>query len=149
MLSFVVMGCVFCDIVAGRQRASVIYTDDLVTAFMTLRPSQAGECMVIPKEHIDHFTDLPDESAARIIIVAQRIGRRMQAVFAPKRVGMVVHGFGVPHAHLLIVPQHNIDDITSARFARTLDGKIVFDMKNVAPRTREQLDQDAESLRIQ
>ena len=28
---------------------------------MTLRPTAPGECLVIPKAHIDHFTDIPDD----------------------------------------------------------------------------------------
>ena len=31
--------------------------------------------LVIPKAHIDHFTDIPDDIARRIMVVAQRIGR--------------------------------------------------------------------------
>jgi histidine triad (HIT) family protein len=98
-----IMKCVFCEIVTGRDPASVIYSDDLVLAFMTLQPSQPGECMVIPKLHIDHFTDIPDDLAMHMMVVGQRIGRKMMQVFSPKRVGLVVHGFGVPHAHLILI----------------------------------------------
>jgi histidine triad (HIT) family protein len=93
------MVCPFCEIVAGQGAASVVYQDDALMAFMTLRPFAPGECTVIPREHIDHFTDVSDELAQRIIFVAQQIGRRMRIVFSPQRVGMVVHGYGVPHAH--------------------------------------------------
>ena len=36
-------------------------------AFMTLRPFAPGECLVIPRRHVDHFTDLDDGTATRII----------------------------------------------------------------------------------
>jgi histidine triad (HIT) family protein len=142
------MNCIFCEIVAGKAPASVIYADDRVMALMTLQPAQPGECMVIPKQHIDHFTDMPDDLAAHLIVVGQKIGRKMRQVFSPKRVGMVVHGFGVAHAHLLLVPQHNLDDITSGRFARIDQGKIVFDLQDVPLPSREQLDEHAASLCI-
>jgi Virulence protein RhuM family/HIT domain len=44
-----------------------------------------GECLVIPKAHIDHFTDIADDLAQRIMVVAQRIGRRMRSAFPLER----------------------------------------------------------------
>jgi histidine triad (HIT) family protein len=70
----------------------------------------------------------------------------MRAVFAPERVGMVVHGYGVPHAHLVLVPQHGPYDITSARYAHLEDGKISFSLKNIPVADRTTLDQHARLL---
>jgi len=140
------MACPFCEIVAGRAPVSLIFADETILAFMTLRPFAPGECTVIPRAHIDHFTDLDDETAQRIMVAAQRIGRRMRAVFAPERVGMVVHGYGVPHAHLVLVPQHGPSDITSARYAHIEDGSITFTMKNIPFADRSTLDQHARLL---
>jgi diadenosine tetraphosphate (Ap4A) HIT family hydrolase len=44
------MPCIFCDIVAGRAPASFVHRDERVSAFMTLQPTAAGECLVIPNE---------------------------------------------------------------------------------------------------
>lgn len=140
--------CVFCEILAGRAPVSMIYEDDEVAAFMSLYPSRPGECLVIPKEHIDCFTDVDDDTAAHIMVIAQRIGRRMREVFQPQRVGMVVHGFGVPHAHLILVPQHSPTDITSARFASIEDGCIVFSVRNIEVPQRSVLDEHARLLKI-
>lgn len=140
------VGCVFCEIVAQRAPASVIYRDDAVMAFMTLRPFSPGECLVIPTAHIDHFTDVDDETSQRMIVLAQRIGRRLRRVFKPQRVGFVVHGFGVPHAHLILVPQNRPDDITSGRYARIQDGRVVFDIAHIPVADRAVLDEHAELL---
>ncbi|HCW51050.1 MAG TPA: HIT family protein [Clostridiales bacterium] len=140
--------CVFCDIVAGRAPASIIYEDSDVVAFMTLRPIAPGECLVIPKVHVDHFTDLGDRLAARMMVVAQHLGRRVREVFKPKRVGFVVHGFGIPHAHLIVVPQHGPHDITSGRFARVEDGKVVFSHRDMPIADRTVLDEHARLLRV-
>jgi histidine triad (HIT) family protein len=136
----------FCDIVAGKGPASVIYQDDAIMAFMTLRPFAPGECTVIPRQHIDHFTDVPDDLSERIMVVSQRIGRRIRTVFSPERVGMVVHGYGVPHAHLILVPQHGPFDITSARYAYIDNGQIAFGMKSIPLAPRSALDEHARRL---
>lgn len=140
------MSCVFCDIVARRAPASFIYDDDLVTAFMTLQPTAAGECLVIPKEHIDHFTDVPDFLAQHIMAVAQRIARRVRAVFPAQRIGYLVHGYGVPHAHFIIVPQQGPHHLTSDRFAHIRDGCVAFDLSGIPVADRTTLDDHARLL---
>ena len=64
--------CKFCEIVSEHSPASVVYEDEKVMCFMTLRPTREGECVIIPKEHIDHFTDIPDELAAHITLNNRR-----------------------------------------------------------------------------
>ena len=144
------MTCVFCEIVEGKSPASIIFEDDSVIAFPTIRATRPGESLVIPKQHIDHFTDLPDALSTQIMMVGQRIGRKMMEVLQPLRIGFVVHGFGVAHAHLIVLPMHRPTDITSARHARhTEEGALVFDEQELNESTREDLDALAEILRIE
>jgi len=138
--------CVFCEIVARKAPASFVYEDDIVAAFMTLQPTAPGECLIIPKTHVDHFTDLSDEVAQRIMLVAQHLGRRMRETFTLERVGYLVHGYGVAHAHFIIVPQQGPHHLTSDRLARIEDGQIVFDMSRLAIADRSALDENALKL---
>jgi len=140
------VSCVFCEIVAKRSPASIVHEDDELIAFMSIQPTAPGECLVIPKSHIDHFTDVPDDVAARIMVVAQAIGRRVRDVFNPERVGMLVHGYGVGHAHLIIVPQHGASHITSDRLAVIRDERIVFDLSRLPMAERSLLDEHARLL---
>ena len=138
--------CVFCKIVAGEEPGSVVYEDEGVLALMNIRPIHPGELLVIPKEHIDHFCDVPDELACRILVQAQRLSRNVRERLKPLRVGLVVHGFGVPHAHLIVAPQHGPDDITSGRMAYLEDGQIKFGVKHLKEESREELDRLARLL---
>ena len=134
------MPCIFCRIVAHESPASVLYEDEMVLAFMNIRPSSPGEFLVIPKEHIDHFSDIPDGLACHLLVQAQRLSRNLRERLRPERVGLVVHGYGVPHAHLVVVPQNGPDDITSARFAFIEDGQIKFGVSHLTDAPREELD---------
>lgn len=138
--------CPFCEIVAGRAPASIVYEDDAIAAFMTIQPTAPGECLVIPKRHIDHFTDVPDDLAERIIVAAQRIGRRMRAVFQPERIGYLVHGYGVAHAHLILVAQRGAHHLTSDRFAFVRGGRVAFDLRRIPIADRATLDEHARLL---
>ena len=109
-------------------------------------PINPGELMLIPKQHIDHFCDVPDALAARIMTLAQRFARSIRRELEPLRVGLVVHGFGVPHAHLIVVPQHCPTDITSSRFAYLNAGQIEYGIQHVPEVPRGELDLMAASL---
>ncbi len=138
--------CIFCQIVAGELACSKIYEDDRVIAFLDIQPIRPGQALVIPKEHIDHFSDLPDDLAGHIFAQSHRISREIRAKLNPARVGLVVHGYGVAHAHMIIVPQHDEHDITSARYAKVEGGKLIFSVRNIPLARREELDRIAALL---
>lgn len=139
--------CVFCEIVAGREVASVVHEDDLTMAFMVLRPTQAGELTVIPKAHNDHFCDVPDPVATAVLTAGQRLCRALRAEFAAPRVGYVVHGFGVPHAHLIVVPLHEPADITSRAHIQIQDGQVELGVSRLRAPPRDELDEAAARIR--
>lgn len=141
------MDCVFCEIVAGRGSASVVHDDERVLAFLTVRQTRPGELLVIPKAHIDHFCDLDDALSAHLCVVAQRLSRKMRERLRPLRVGWIVHGFGVAHAHLIVVPQHHADDIASGRHAVVEQGAVRFTEDVLPPTPRAELDRLAAMLR--
>ena len=137
--------CIFCRIVAGDAPASVVYEDERVMALMNIRPIHPGELMVIPKEHVDHFCDLADDLACHMLAQAQRLSRNLRERLKPRRVGLVVHGFGVPHAHLIVVPLHEPNDIVSAKHIHVEGGQIKFGDEHLNE-TREELDRLARLL---
>jgi len=124
--------CVFCRIIAGTLPAHVIYEDDQVIGILDHRPIRPGHCMIIPKQHFDYFTNLPEDLAAHIVRVGNDIGRKMLEVLKPPlmRIGFVVHGF-VPHVHYHVIPQHDEDDITSGVCAGIKDGKVIFNAESI------------------
>lgn len=138
--------CIFCKIVGRTAEASVIYEDELIMAFMTLRPVNPGEFLIIPKEHIDHFCDIPDVLSCHIIVHAQKLSRNLRERLKPQRVGLVVHGYGVPHAHLVIVPLHDSSDIVSAKYAYVEGGQVKYSEELVPEVPRAELDRLAQVL---
>lgn len=139
--------CVFCKIAAGTEYSSKIYEDDRILAFMDIRPISPGECMVIPKEHIDHFYNVPDDLAQHIMLHTQKIARRLNELFNPVRVGYVIHGFGVPHAHLVIIPLNDRNDITSLKFLEVQNSEIKLNYELVPLTEYSELDRIAALLR--
>jgi histidine triad (HIT) family protein len=140
--------CVFCGIVAGVVGASKFYEDDELLGFMNYKPVHPGECLIIPKAHIDHFMDIDDALAARIMTLGQRLSRKIREVLNPDRVGYVVAGYGVPHAHLIVIPNHHANDITCEHFAVIKNGKIAFTDAHIPIASRQELDCMASRLSL-
>ena len=74
-----------------------------------------------------------------MLLVAQRLAKRLRAELDPPRVGLLVGGFAVPHAHLHVVPMADGHDLTSQNYARIEDGRIVYDIANIPPAAPEEL----------
>src|SRR5262249_41970643 len=123
--------------------------DEEILGFMNYKPVHPGECLLIPKEHINHFMDINDELAARIMKLGQRLCRKIRERIKPDRVGYVVAGYGVAHAHLIIIPNYHANDITCEHFAIIKDGKINFTDEHIPIARREELDSMASLLKIE
>ena len=65
--------CVFCDILAGTQQSSIVYRDDVCTAFMDIQPVNSGHVLVVPNRHAAFLADLDEDTGAHMFRLAQRI----------------------------------------------------------------------------
>jgi histidine triad (HIT) family protein len=141
--------CIFCKIVAGTEPASKFYEDEEILGFMNHKPVHLGECLLIPKIQIDHFMDINDELATRIMKLGQRLCRKIRVQLNPDRVGYVVAGYGVAHVHLIVIPNYHANDITCEHFAVQNKGKIVFSDEHIPIVPPEELGRMASFLRIE
>ncbi len=81
-----------------------MWADDVCVAMATIEPHATGHVMVIPREEIDKFIDLDDDTAAHLFNVARIIARVQETAFDVPRSGLVIAGYGVPHCHLHVIP---------------------------------------------
>jgi histidine triad (HIT) family protein len=133
--------CVFCQIVAGRAPASVVYRDEACIAFMDITPVNAGHLLIVPVEHATFLADLDPETGASLFRVAQRLSA------AVRKSGLKAEGINllladgeaagqeVFHVHLHILPRFPGDGF-GHRFPATYGQRP----------TREQLDSDASAI---
>lgn len=104
-------GCPFCDIVAGRQPSSELYADDLVLAFLDIRPINAGHLLVVPRSHAGGLADLPEPAGSAMFTTAQRLAAALRGSGLPcEGVNLfladgAVAGQEVDHVHLHVLPR--------------------------------------------
>jgi len=70
--------CVFCDIVAGKAPASIVYEDNIVIAIMTIGPVNPGHVMVMPKKHIIYMADMDEDTGMHLFKITMRIERAIR-----------------------------------------------------------------------
>ena len=104
------MSSVFTQILAGEIPGHFVWQDDLVMAIMTIAPVAKGHLLVIPKQEVNHWDDMPEETAAHIMLVSQKIAKAIKQQFPCKRVGMIIAGIEVPHTHLHLIPINALSD---------------------------------------
>lgn len=109
------MPSIFTRIINGELPGHFVWKDPEVVAFLTIQPIREGHVLVIPRTEIDHWDELPDALAARLMVVAQRIARAIKAEWKPLRVGLMVAGLEVPHTHLHVLPIDEMGDLSFGR----------------------------------
>ena len=89
----------------------MLWEDDDCVAFLDVRPLAPGHVLVVPRQETDQWTDLGPALAGHMTEVGHAIGRAQMKVFSPSRIGLIVAGFEVPHAHLHVVPINTMADL--------------------------------------
>ncbi len=108
------MASIFSRIIDGNIPSRMVWEDEACVAFLDVRPLAPGHVLVVPRLETDQWTDLGPGLAAHMTEVGHAIGRAQMTVFAPARIGMVIAGFEVPHAHMHIVPINGMRDLDFA-----------------------------------
>lgn len=121
------MVTIFTRIISGEIPGTFVYRDDACVAFLSINPLAHGHTLVVPIEEIDHWVDLSPELAAHLFEVAHRIGRAQQAAFDCLRVGLIIAGYEVPHAHLHLIPTQHMGQLDFANAATDVDRAEITD----------------------
>ena len=98
---------IFTKIIRGEIPCYKVYEDEQVFAMLDIEPLADGHVLVFPKKQVDLLLDLPDEDYQYLMQIAKKLAHKIQAEFNPLRVGVAVEGFGVPHAHIHLVPLYD------------------------------------------
>ena len=98
----------------GDIPSRMLLEDDLCVSFLDVRPLAPGHALVVPRVEIDQWTDLSPDTAAHLMSVAHRVGQAQKALFSPARIGLMIAGFEVPHAHVHVVPMNSMAQLDFA-----------------------------------
>ena len=102
--------CVFCEIMAGRAPADIVYEDDLTVVFVDPRQHNPGHVLVVPRTHINDITQLDPRSGAALMNTMITMARAVDRAF-PNEGLSLWHSIGpgafqeIPHMHMHVHPR--------------------------------------------
>ena len=101
---------IFTKIIRGDIPSYKIFENDTIYAFLDIFPVQPGHVLIVPKQQIDRFEELPDDLYRELMSVVKNLARHMRATLEVERITMKVEGFDVPHAHIHLIPCNEATD---------------------------------------
>lgn len=104
--------CIFCKIVAEQAPSSVLYEDDVVLAFMDIRPLSMGHALVIPKAHYADIFDIPIKELAAVHVASKAVAAAVKKATGADGISIIEQngkaaGQDVFHLHVHVVPRFN------------------------------------------
>jgi histidine triad (HIT) family protein len=142
------MATLFSRIIDGELPGEFVWRDDRCVAFLSINPMHTGHTLVVPRAEVDHWIDLDPDVASHLFEVAQTIGRAQHAALRPRRIGVMIAGDEVPHAHVHVVPFDTVSELSfSHADPNPPSGSLGAAAEKIRTALREQLDRaDAEHV---
>ena len=108
------MASIFSKIIRGEIPCHRVAENERCFAFLDIRPIVFGHTLVVPKEEIDYYFDLPDDYIAELNTFAKKVATVLRQEVPCIRIGVMVAGLEVPHAHMHLIPINNMSDMNFA-----------------------------------
>ena len=109
------MASVFTKIIRGEIPCHKLLEDENFFSFLDINPINPGHSLVVPKKEVDYFFDLDNKLLSAILVFGKSLVPAIESAVPCKRVGIMVAGLDVAHAHLHLIPIMAEGDLTFDR----------------------------------
>ena len=109
------MSSIFTKIVNAEIPCYKIAEDENYLAFLDVNPNTKGHTLCIPKQEINKIFDMDEDLYLGLMKFSKKVAKAVEKTVECKRIGIAVIGLEVPHAHVHLIPLHDMDDM---RFQR-------------------------------
>jgi diadenosine tetraphosphate (Ap4A) HIT family hydrolase len=130
--------CVFCRIALKEERASYVFEDESVIAFLDARPVNEGHVLVVPRKHYENIFAIPDDEVAHLFKAVKKVAAAIMTAENADGLRIVQNNGSaanqiVFHLHVHLIPEYEGRDLRLPR-PRASPGQNELDM--VAARIR-------------
>ena len=106
--------CIFCKIANGEIPSKALYEDEDFRVILDLGPATKGHALILPKEHAANLYELPDELAAKTLVLAKKMATIMTEKLQCDGFNLVQNngeaaGQTVQHFHMHLIPRYEND----------------------------------------
>jgi len=94
-------------------------------AFLSIDPNTEGFSCVIPKKHFDSdIMKMPDKDLIKLIIASKKAAVVLENYYKDVgRVGVIMEGMGVNHAHIKLSPMHGTGKLKNGVWNQAINKK--------------------------
>ncbi len=108
--------CIFCKIANGEIPSATLYEDEDFRVILDLNPAALGHALILPKAHAANLFELPDETAAKALVLAKRISGKLKDGLNADGLNVVQNngeaaGQTVFHFHMHLIPRYEGDTV--------------------------------------
>lgn len=106
--------CIFCKIANGMIPSKTIYEDEDFRVILDLGPATKGHALILPKQHSADLYELPEETAAKVMVLAKKMAAKMTEKLQCDGFNIIQNngetaGQTVMHYHLHLIPRYRDD----------------------------------------
>jgi len=115
--------CIFCQMASGNINPDgLFWEDEKYMAFIALTPNTEGFSVVIPKRHFSSdVLKMPDKDLNDFVLTAKKVANILENYFDDVgRVGLIMEGTGVDHAHIKLFPMHGTEHMKRGEWKQIL-----------------------------
>lgn len=105
------MASIFSKIIQGQIPSYKIAENEHCFAFLDISPLKQGHTLVVSKRETDYLFDLEEEEYLALQKFSKEVANAIKKEVSCKRIGVVVLGFEVPHAHIHLIPINNESEV--------------------------------------
>ncbi|GHU43200.1 histidine triad protein [Clostridia bacterium] len=103
--------CIFCKIITGKIPSKKIYEDEDFLVILDVNPASKGHALILPKEHYANLYELPEDLAAKTMLLAKKMAEHMTKKLSCDGFNLIqnngeVAGQTVFHFHLHLIPRY-------------------------------------------
>ena len=108
--------CIFCKIAAGEIPSATLYEDADFRVIMDVSPASKGHALILPKEHYANLYELPDELAAKVLVLAKNMITKLKDIVGCDGYNVlqnngIAAGQTVFHFHMHLIPRNENDEV--------------------------------------
>jgi len=125
---------IFSKIASGEIPSYKIAEDDNFYAFLDINPMTKGHTLVIPKKTEESYIfNLDDDLFVAFHLFAKKVAKAIEEAVPCKRIGVMVIGLEVPHAHIHLIPIQKEGDMNLSNLKLKLESD---EMESIAASIR-------------
>lgn len=98
------MASIFTKIINGEIPSYKVAEDNNYYAFLDINPLTEGHTLVVPKKEVDYIFDLDEKTYKGLFDFVKKVSEAIEKSVKCIRLGMVVYGLDIPHAHIHLIP---------------------------------------------